>query len=510
MIEAAQSLTSNTGLTLISVEDYRFCVNDLSWQLDRGTPINLSAVKKLVTEDVFNGYINTLSFFATERSPRTVRHIHHIYLDLLRFADGKAIDCQLISTYRKNNDTADSQIAFLRILFNSWLNLGCSGLKSEVPLLLQSWKLKGAIKGDAVKRLDPEEGPFSDLELQGFLEAIFQNLEKGGISITRASLVVLLQASGRRPYQLGNLKIKDLIRLPDGNGFFKYFVNVPRLKQPTRGFRKLFRKVQITEEIWELLQLQKSCVIAEFANQINMSLPELVIDELPLYFNKRRLSKISTLVELQTLTSSDYLHMLRGQMQSIVENTFNAGEIISERTGKPLKITAKRFRYTLGTRAAREGYGVKVIAELLDHSDDQNADVYTVNVPEHAAHIDFVIGNHIAPYAKAFAGILVQDKRHAPGGCVPGSDVRDFTGNSTGTCGHGGVCGAGVPVPCYTCHHFQAWLDGPHELIYAQLVKERDEVMRVTGDAAVAAVNDRTILAVAEVVEACNSHKKKL
>ncbi len=46
--------------------------------------------------------------------------------------------------------------------------------------------------------------------------------------------------------------------------------------------------------------------------------------------------------------------------------------VTSESTGKNIKVSPTRFRRTIGTRAAMEGHGELIIADLLDHSDTQN------------------------------------------------------------------------------------------------------------------------------------------
>lgn len=55
--------------------------------------------------------------------------------------------------------------------------------------------------------------------------------------------------------------------------------------------------------------------------------------------------------------------------------------VTSERTGERIHITSRRFRRTVGTRAAEEGHGELVIAELLDHSDTQSVGVYVQATP---------------------------------------------------------------------------------------------------------------------------------
>lgn len=509
MIENAAKYHDQDNVLKSSV-GYEFRPTDMVWKLERDTSVNLRPIKPLINSGVFEGYIKTLSFFAETRSPRTVLLLNLSYLRLLKFAGGRELDCALMISFREDPSVRDEHLGLLRILFNEWSKLKHYGVEPKVVDLLKQWTFKGSIKGDAVKRLDPDSGPLSDIELQGLLETVVQSYEAGNIDINHASMLLLLQASGRRPLQLANMKLKDLIDVTVDKELSRFFVSVPRIKQRGGGFRQTFRKVEVTQELWDLLLLQKAYVVARFSTLLGLSLPDEIVGELPLYFNEARLLEVTSLQVLADLGATDRLHMVRQEVGATVARAVEASRVISERTGRRLKVTPTRFRYTLGTRAAREGYGVLVIAELLDHSDIQSADVYTVNVPEHAAYIDNIIGNQLAPYAKAFAGVIVDDKKLARRGHEPGSDVRDFSGRGAGTCGHGGVCGAGVPIPCYTCIHFQAWLDGPHELVYTELIRDREEVMKLTRDAAVAAANDRTIIAVAEVVQACKARKEQL
>jgi hypothetical protein len=92
---------------------------------------------------------------------------------------------------------------------------------------------------------------------------------------------------------------------------------------------------------------------------------------------------------------------------------------------------------------------------LLNRSDDQNARVYTENVPEHVNAINEAIARQLAPLAQAFAGVLVDQEADAIRGKDRASRVRADSGNGTGSCGHFGFCGALAPIACYTCKHFQ-------------------------------------------------------
>ena len=214
-------------------------------------------------------------------------------------------------------------------------------------------------------------------------------------------------------------------------------------------------------------------------------------------------------VSLATALESDRLHLRANCVTDILRNIASVADCHSERTGEILNSNATRFRYSIGTRAAREGLGVMIIAELLDHTDIQNADVYTKNVPENAAILDAHLSELMAPYANAFMGVIVDSDNKARRGDDLCSRVR-FREDKAGVCGSFGHCGANVPIPCYTCIHFQALLDGPHEAIRDELLAERKRILEVTGDEKLAAVNDRTILAVAQVIQKCQARREEL
>jgi hypothetical protein len=157
---------------------------------------------------------------------------------------------------------------------------------------------------------------------------------------------------------------------------------------------------------------------------------------------------------------------------------------------------------------AREGKGEFVIAEALDHSDIQNAGVYVRNIPEIVERIDKAVALQLAPIAQAFQGVLVVSEVDAKRGGDPSSRISNGAVN-LGNCGSYGFCGALAPVACYTCNHFQPWLNGPHEAVLDGLINERNRVLEQTEDRKIASVNDRLILAVSDVVSRCNAMRRE-
>jgi hypothetical protein len=153
-----------------------------------------------------------------------------------------------------------------------------------------------------------------------------------------------------------------------------------------------------------------------------------------------------------------------------------------------------------------------VIAELLDHSDTQNVGVYVQATPAIVERLDRALALHLAPIAQAFAGVLIRDEAGATRGTDPSSriiDLRiDASGQPMGSCGQHEFCGFNAPVACYTCQNFQPWMDGPHNSVLNFLLEERARLLVQSGHR-IASINDRTILAVAEVIQRCEGRDQQ-
>lgn len=225
--------------------------------------------------------------------------------------------------------------------------------------------------------------------------------------------------------------------------------------------------------------------------------------ELPIFVNPLNSTGVAPAL-MYHCTAHDLSYRLR--------KTFTVLNVKSERTGRAVDVSSRRFRYTRGTRAAMDGASELVIAELLDHTDTQNVGVYTKYVPEIVERIDRAMAMHLAPLAQAFVGQLIQMedqalRRKDPTSRIVGPDDLD---HPLGNCGHFGFCGALAPIACYTCRNFQPWIDGPHDLVLNSLLVEREMVLRNGGSLTIASINDRTILACAEVVQKCSVLRNRL
>lgn len=381
-------------------------------------------------------------------------------------------------------------------LLQQWHSLGYPGVTDDAVALLRQLRTKGNAKGTAVLTHDPVRGPFTDIELESLQAALDRAYAAGEVDREGCLLAYLFMALGQRPVQYAALKVCDVgvARAKDGTPL--YTLKVPRAKQRDRLTRGEFKDRVLAPQIGELL-VQHASGIREVFQGLLPGDPS----EAPLFPARRRRANEP---------AGFAYHRTTQTLADLLERTLSSLRVRSERTGEPLHITATRFRRTLLTRAAMEGHGELILAELADHTDTQNVGVYIEARPEIVERIDRAIAMHLAPLAQAFAGVLIRDESEATRAGDPSSRICDPRFDPSmkpiASCGKHGFCGFAAPIACYTCANFEPWLDGPHEAVLEHLIGERDR-LAARSDMRIAAINDRTILAVAEVVRQCEAQR---
>ena len=490
---------------------YWFDEDEPIWVLDKNNTVNVGIVRDTLCPDAREGFIRTLAHYAMTMAPSTTHYMARAIRSILQTVGSSSLDVTTLINFRSTlNSRTENLLGSPRSFLIKWHDLGYDGVSEDVVNLLESWTLKGGIRGDAVKRLDPIQGPLTDNELLAFNEGAVRAFEKDQISLSDLALSLLVSNTGRRSIQVTRVKIADLDGSRKNNrGEPVFLISIPRAKQRGGGFRESFKTFAMTQELWVVLNVQRKRCIEAVESILQSQLSEADRLTLPLFPDLPAFEQVKTADLLGPMLRGDYLHLRAAEVTKTLQQVVISAGVRSERTGDLLKIFARRFRYTIGTRASREGLGTMIIAELLDHSDTQSADFYRKNVPEHAKALDEKLSALMAPYARAFQGVIVDDEQDARRGEDPCSRIR-FKREATGTCGSYDFCGANVPIPCYTCMFFQAWVDGPHERIHDHLIAERIRILAITGDQAVAAANDRTILAVAQVIAKCKVRREEL
>lgn len=489
-------------LSFISKDGYEVDVYSNYWRLNKDQAFYFDSFPPWLSDGVKSSFRQVLAFYAETCSANyTVSLQRRIRLYFESTSDLEIFSPESIISFRSSLADKQWELSSVRAFFRTWIHLGHPGIPLETLTMMEKWRIKGNEKGLAVQSMCPESGPLTDIEMDGVVSGVLESYAAGRIGVRDTCYAMILAMTGRRPIQITSLKIKDLIAVSE-----KYFINFPRGKQRHGRWRGQFNKVQIVEDLWALLQVQVESVKEQFSRASSELIPVDLVSELPLF---AVFKKFNSVEDLRAKLSGDFMHARVLEVTERMRFIKGVIGVISERTGATTHLNPYRFRYTLGTNLAREGKGEYVIAEALDHSDIQNTGVYVRNIPEIVERIDKAVALQLAPIAQAFQGVLVVNEGEARRGRDPNSRICSDAGN-VGSCGSYGFCSALAPVACYTCVHFQPWLDGPHEFLLDQLISERNRVCENTGDLKIASVNDRLILAVSDVVARCNTLRGEL
>ncbi|MER9338145.1 site-specific integrase [Mesorhizobium sp. M0293] len=371
----------------------------------------------------------------------------------------------------------------MRILFLDMAALGYGGCSDEAVGFLRDSVIKSNIKGTSIRTRDPEDGAFSDTELLSIQSCLNTAYANGDIDLKSYAMAWLFLAYGARPVQIAALKEKDLVVSNDASGGHFYALQIPRAKQWGTRIRDSFKTRYCSKQIGGLLHH----LIEQ--NRVMKNDPEIPDGEWPLFIS----------ASAGVLPGLLY-HMPSQDIGRKLKTTL--GRI----TG--LKTNAKRFRITLAQRAVDDGRDKYTVAELLDHSDTQSVDVYYEASPAMVERLDRHLAMELASLAQAFAGVLILAEADAIRGDDPRSRIYDKTLRNNvdrplGSCGQMSFCGLHAPFACYTCRHFQPWLEAPHEEFLIVLIEDRDRMIAEGYSPKIYNIKNRTILAVAEVIQLC-------
>lgn len=447
---------------------------------------------------LLNEFKATLIWYAERRS---ASHLRNMFERMRHMFDGQAeaflsTDSITPAIYLNYRDSLDhlnewyaGQVAgFLR----RWYSLGYAGVQENLIELLDGLSHKGNEKGRAVLTLDSYDGPLSELEYQFCWEVLRNAYATQEISLQTYVLLGLCMAIAPRPVQLAALRVCDVHTLTRSDGSLEYYLDVPRAKN---------RLETRAESKYRVVNKELGCAALSLASQIRVRFATFTPDpsQAPLFPLRR---SVDAPVGYEYHSEAKRItNLIRSGWRTVL------GRNVS------LHMTALRLRRTLGTRAAQEGYGALVIAELLDHTDTQNVLVYSQATPDIAMRIDRAMASELAALANAFRGRVIEGEHQATRGNDPASRIVDLridpSSDPMGSCAKRGPCGLLAPVACYTCHRFEAWIDGPHEAVIHWMLGERQRMID-EGEPRIATALDLQIVAAAEVADRCAAIRAEL
>lgn len=509
----SQLLMGRKGLSAqaVSRDGYPFDPSQDHWQINKDVLVSL-VLPVPVDASTEAGFRATLVRYAEEASARHTRNMETRFKRYLRDTKASQVTAVDLINWRACLG-ADQQwyLGGLKGFLLAWHDYGFAGVSEEVCNLLRGWRIQGNEKGAAVASGCPETGPYTDLEVAALLDWANMAVAKKDVAFEDYAYLLTLAMTARRPVQIAALRGRDLIR-ESGHGVPMFRLKIPRAKQRGLAFRGGFRPLAILEDLYLVLRQQHSQSVAEVSDTIGRALDPTLSAEVPIFLNRGRLKGINDANDLRDLLmggTPDKLHATTASLKLSLQRCAKASTARSERTGEFIRLTATRFRHTRGTKLRREGFSAFIIAELLDHSDIQNVRVYTENTAQEAVVINELVGAQLAPFAQACLGRLVRSEREAIRGDDPRSRVPNERQHAVGTCGKFGFCASGFRA-CYTCYHFQPWVDGPHEEVLMDLYAEKERTRAAGCADVIVNANDQLILAVEHCVAICKEARAQM
>lgn len=485
---------SNTKIHLpkkvITRDGHAVSTSNEYWALD---PITLSAIdftkiRPFASNELIASLKIALAHFVkTKSSAYTSANFGRVVKMLQTVTAGRKIrriSASTILSYRSTlSSRHENDLGGARAFLRYWYNLGLPCISKDAIQALEKLTLKGAPKGEAVLTLSPTNGPFSELEFKNLNKSLLTSFQEKKITLAEFLIVWIFSSFGIRPIQLVMLRCSDLVYTKDPTAFF---IKIPRGKQRHQARRTEFNHRVLATEVGKLF--------LEHIENNRRDYPKIFDEsgDAPLFI--------------------DPLNRTSGHYNSTPRLLMLMGEIIgklgaySERTQMPLKVTARRLRYTLGTRAASEGASELIIAELLDHCDTQNVKIYSAATNITISRIDKALAVSIGPIIKAFRGELILNPRSAKRANDPSSQIaiQSIKSIPLGNCGCSSDCLSISPKACYTCGSFQPWKNSNHDKMLDILIEERNRAFQLSKDEMYASACDLEIMACGELVNMCS------
>lgn len=346
---------------------------------------------------------------------------------------------------------------------------------------------------------------FTDSERKQLFYQLARESHLGNIPDTLRILATLTLVTGKRPVQLADSKFMDFskekISLGHNDKRDVIIYKAPVAKQRGQTFRSKFNATPISSsfDLWNDLERQRTAQV----DRINYLLGIELTDEqsllLPLVLPHRDEKLIQRFTEgsrrdyrsLEEFLRSNSLHVSHELVAGYVTGLGRHVTVVSDHTGRPLTINAKRFRHTRATNLALNGASIEEIADALDHADNRSSRAYVDNLPNRAVKIGAQVEETLGVLAKKFDGRHVENSDQV---------INLYTKNGThnvGVCGMELFCEENYPIACYECELFDPNPFGNHAAVQEYVETKLEEAKEI-GDSRLIENWNTILLAVLE------------
>lgn len=416
--------------------------------------------------------------YACHRYSNYAIHAHHNVWRLLEITDNtpeELIDESIQEIYRElmTSGRSASTKSILRTIYKWCVEEGFPYFDEDFyDYYLASLKFGTDIgKGLDVIMEIPDRGPLTLKEERLFISKL-NSVSPETLSIHQLQGLVSLKCSqvlGVRSTQVMKLTFSDLQMSDQG----VYTLKILRAKQKGVANNDVYKKRPITKSLFRLITLLKSRYEDILQNEISGDWP-IVAD-----YNDRTGRLVKQRVQIRTITH------LSNQFRNAV--------------GLGFQVTNRRLRKTFCSRLIAKGVSMSVVAELMDHSDLQQLDVYYRQSHKIAEKLEKVLRNEAADIIDAFAGKVVTRDNVSQRGQAIFAPSTQMNLVQIGSCGSEKPCPLQPPLSCYGCDSLEAFEDVDHKAVIDSMV---GEMKKTFGDAnAINILQDKNFLDASKIAD---------
>ncbi|GAJ72847.1 site-specific recombinase, phage integrase family [Vibrio sp. JCM 18904] len=283
--------------TCMSYNGFEFNYLSDRWTLNRNVTVLVDFLDSFV-QPLRDDILETLVFYAETTSANHTSNIAKNLNFYQKLTGENDLTEKGFASFKNKIPKKDwYRVSVLRGMIRQMRYLG--GLDKHIDdavfKLTDQWSLGGNDKGVAVLTLDPETGPFSDLEFQAIGLHAAHRYAEGALRTDEYACLSMFKASGRRPVQIASIKCKDFSYSTNYTGSPTYVVLIPRAKVRGGKFRSILKPYALVNSVAQVVELhiKEQTAKVEAALGRKMTLEEK--GELPLFID------VGTTVEIQSI-----------------------------------------------------------------------------------------------------------------------------------------------------------------------------------------------------------------
>jgi integrase len=363
-------------------------------------------------------------------------------------------------------------------------------------------------RNDAILRLDPEQGPFTQVEQEALYQWAHEQFCHGNLDPERYLYLRLAMIYGQRGTQLRKIVFDDFIKAEQG---YQIRIFWAKQKDDNAGWREKSETFNLDADLYNTVQAYQSIILSrlkqEYPDRADWN---KAIKHVPLF--RRKFYNIKSKGSTQIPVLADSLDQNALEQAPQPKFHANSGTIrpwllkmesmpsfpISSRTHQRLIISkGHRFRHTLGTDLSNAGLDEWSIASAMMHSNTHTVRKYRAVSAELMTLIDEKMSDHLALVVGAFSSSIIADRASAKNGNRADRQIENLA-----VCGADATCYLDAPYTCYACSKFQPLLNADHSAALERL--ERRRAQTIATDKTTGVIWDRAILACHKVILDCN------